>query len=219
MQPRTWRAIVSPRELQRTHGHSPPVLLRTHGSQPWGSRNVWEFRRGRWRHQSGYQHDHKRRPRDYGSLHAGDRIPRRRPGMYLTETGSNVGNVNGNIDTAPPPPTVGCPTEGTAATFAIATQAATDALAAYNNLTPASRPGGSDPGAGQLGALVLPPGIYKSASGSFLLTGSDLTLDGQGNANAIWVFQMASSLTVGSPGAPAASFSSTAPRPRMSFGR
>ncbi|MFI5127356.1 MAG: ice-binding family protein, partial [Candidatus Acidiferrales bacterium] len=76
------------------------------------------------------------------------------------------------------------------------------ALAAYNSLTPASRPGGTDPGAGQLGGLVLAPAIYKSASGSFLITGSDLTLDAQGNANAIWVFQMASSLTVGAPGAP-----------------
>lgn len=124
------------------------------------------------------------------------------PGCTYTETGSNVGRVNGNIYTAPPPPTVGCPTEGTATTFGIATQAATDALAAYNSLTPASRPGGTDPGAGQLGGLVLAPGIYKSASGSFLITGSDLTLDAQGDSNAIWVFQMASSLTVGAPGAP-----------------
>lgn len=124
------------------------------------------------------------------------------PGCTYTETGSNVGTVNGKIYTAPPPPTVGCPTEGTTTTFAIATQAATDALAAYNSLTPASRPGGTDPGAGQLGGLVLAPGIYKSASGSFLITGSDLTLDAQGDANAIWVFQMASSLTVGAPGAP-----------------
>ena len=124
------------------------------------------------------------------------------PGCTYTETGSNVGMVNGNIYTAPPPPTVGCPTEGTATTFGIATQAATDALAAYNSLTPASRPGGTDPGAGQLGGLVLAPGIYKSASGSFLITGSDLTLDAQDDANAIWVFQMASSLTVGAPGAP-----------------
>jgi hypothetical protein len=123
-------------------------------------------------------------------------------GCIYTQTGNNVGTVNGNIYTAPPPPTVGCPTEGTTTTFGIATQAATDALAAYNNLSPASRPGGSDPGAGQLGGLVLPPGIYKAAGGSFLITGSDLTLDGQGDANAIWVFQTASTLTVGAPGAP-----------------
>jgi hypothetical protein len=123
-------------------------------------------------------------------------------GCIYTETGSNMGTVNGNIYTAPPPPTVGCPTEGTTTTFGIATQAATDALAAFNNLSPASRPGGADPGAGQLGGLVLPPGIYKAAGGSFLITGSDLTLDGQGDANAIWVFQTASTLTVGAPGAP-----------------
>ena len=46
------------------------------------------------------------------------------PGCTYTETGSNVGTVNGEIYTAAPPPTVGCPSEGTAATFAIATQAA-----------------------------------------------------------------------------------------------
>jgi hypothetical protein len=124
------------------------------------------------------------------------------PGCTYTETGSNVGTVNGEIYTATPPPTVGCPSEGTAATFAIATQAASDALAAFNSLSPASRPGGTDPGAGQLGALVLPPGTYKAALGSFLITGTDLTLDAQGDANAVWVFQMASTLTVGGPGAP-----------------
>jgi Ice-binding-like/Bacterial Ig-like domain len=124
------------------------------------------------------------------------------PGCTYTETGSNIGVVNGNIYTAPPPPTVGCPSEGTAATLAIATQASIDALAAYNDLSPASRPGGTDPGAGQLGGLVLTPGTYKAAGGSFLITGSDLTLDGQGDENAIWVFQMATTLTVGAAGAP-----------------
>lgn len=124
------------------------------------------------------------------------------PGCTYTETGSNMGMVNGNIDTAAPPPTVGCPSEGTATTAAIAQQASIDALAAYNSLTPASRPGGTDPGAGQLGGLVLPAGTYKASLGSFLITGTDLTLDAQGDANAVWVFQMASSLTVGAPGAP-----------------
>ena len=121
-------------------------------------------------------------------------------GCIYTETPSNAGFVNGTIDTAPPPPTGTCPLEGTAATLAIATQAASDALAAYNDL--AGRPGGPDPGAGQLGGLSLAPGTYTAAGGAFLLTGSDLTLDGQGDANAVWVFQMASSLTVGAPGFP-----------------
>ncbi|MGB6432056.1 MAG: Ig-like domain-containing protein [Candidatus Acidiferrales bacterium] len=123
-------------------------------------------------------------------------------GCTYIETPSNIGTVNGLIYTAPPPPTGACPSEGTTTTFNIATAAATAATAAYINLSPASRPGGSDPGAGQLGGLTLPPGTYQAASGSFLLTGSDLTLDAQGNANAVWVFQMASSLTVGAPGFP-----------------
>ncbi len=97
---------------------------------------------------------------------------------------------------------IGCPSEGTASTFAIATQALADANAAFINLSPASRPGGTDPNAGQLGGLTLPPGTYKAAAGAFLLTGSDLTLDGQGDSNAVWVFQTATTLTVGAAGAP-----------------
>lgn len=122
------------------------------------------------------------------------------PGCTYTETPLNIGMVNGNIYTAAPPPTVECPTEGTAATATIATEAANAALAAYLNL--AAQPGGPDPGAGQLGGLVLAPGTYTAALGSFMITGSDLTLDAQGNANAVWVFQMASTLTVGAAGAP-----------------
>jgi hypothetical protein len=121
-------------------------------------------------------------------------------GCTYIETASNAGFVNGTIYTAPPPPTGTCPSEGTAVTLAIATQAASDALTAYNDL--AGRPGGPDPGAGQLGGLILAPGTYTAAGGAFQITGSDLTLDGQGDTNAIWVFQMASSLTVGAPGFP-----------------
>ena len=118
-----------------------------------------------------------------------------------TETLLNMGVVNGTIYTAPPPPTVACPNEGTAATMAVATQGALDALAAYNAL--AMLPPGPDPSAaGNLGGLTLAPGVYTAASGSFFIAGSDLTLDAQGNPNAMWVFQMASSLTVGTPGFP-----------------
>jgi hypothetical protein len=136
-----------------------------------------------------------------------DTVPYLPPsGCIYTETPLNIGNVTGGIFTAPPPPTVSCPNEGTGpatlpgTTFYAATQAAAAALAAYNVL--AGLPGGPDPGAGQLGGLTLAPGTYTSASGSFLITGSDLTLDAQGNANAVWVFQMATSLTVGAAGAP-----------------
>lgn len=121
------------------------------------------------------------------------------PGCTYTETPLNVGTVNGFIFTAPPPPTPACPGEGTAVTLAVATQARADALAAYNQLV--ARPGGPDPGVGNLANLTLAPGVYTSAAGTFRIQGGNLTLDAGGNANATWVFQMAASLTVGGPGA------------------
>jgi hypothetical protein len=121
------------------------------------------------------------------------------PGCTYTETPLNVGTVNGLIYTAAPPPTVGCPNEGTATTFSIATQARADALAAYNALV--AMPGGPDPGAGNLANKTLAPGVYTAAAGSFMIQGGNLTLDAQGDANAVWVFQMATTLTVGGPGA------------------
>jgi hypothetical protein len=125
-------------------------------------------------------------------------------GCIYTETTLNVGKVNGTIYTAAPPPTsspAACnTTEGNATTFGIAQQALADAQTAYTTL--AGTPGGADPGAGQLGGLTLATGVYKAAGGSFLITGADLTLDAKGNANAVWIFQMASTLSVGDPGTP-----------------
>ena len=105
-----------------------------------------------------------------------------------TETPLNVGAVNGTVYCGPPAP-------GTVATLAIATQARADAQTAYNTL--AAIPAGSDPGAGQLGGLVLAPGVYTSAGGTFAITSGNLTLDARGDANAVWVFQSAAALTVG----------------------
>ena len=121
-------------------------------------------------------------------------------GCTYTETlGADVGAVNGLIYTAPPPPTVACPDEGTAVTNAIAMQARADALIAYNALV--ALPSGPDPGAGNLANLTLVPGDYTAAAGSFKIQGGDLMLDARGDANAVWVFQMATTLTVGGPGA------------------
>lgn len=110
-----------------------------------------------------------------------------------TETPLNIGLVTGGIYTAPPPP-------GTAVSFAIATQGFLDATIAYNSISPASRPGGTDPGAGQLGGLTLPAGVYKSAGGTFGITSGNLTLDAMGDPNAVWIFQAPTSLTVGVAG-------------------
>jgi hypothetical protein len=120
---------------------------------------------------------------------------------YTEVLGSDVGAVTGTIDTAPPPPTVSCPSEGTATTAAIAMQALADARTAYNALV--AMPGGPDPGAGNLANQVLVAGVYTAAAGSFMIQGGDLTLDARGDANAVFVFQMATTLTVGGPGATA----------------
>ena len=110
-----------------------------------------------------------------------------------TETPLNKGFVTGAIYTAPPLP-------GTATSLSIANQGLADANTAYLSISPASMPGGIDPGAGELGGLTLAPGIYKSASGTFNISNGNLTLDAQGNPNAVWIFQSAAGLTVGIAG-------------------
>lgn len=114
-------------------------------------------------------------------------------GDVYTETPLNVGRVSGRIHTAPPAP-------GSATSEAIATQGLLDANAAYLSISPAQKPGGVDPGAGELGNLTLAPGVYKSAGATFKISNGDLTLDAKGDPNAVWIFQTAAGLTVGIAG-------------------
>lgn len=114
-------------------------------------------------------------------------------GDVYTETPLNVGNVTGGIFTYPPFP-------GTATTKATADKGWNDANIAYLSISPASKPGGTDPGAGELGGLTLAPGIYKAAGGTFNISNGNLTLDAQGDPNAVWIFQTAAGLTVGIAG-------------------
>jgi hypothetical protein len=79
----------------------------------------------------------------------------------------------------------------------VSAQARVDLLTAYNmfkNLAPGTTiSAGAD-----LGALYptgIPPGTYTS--GSTMLVSTPLVLDAGGNANAVWVFQIGSSLTTG----------------------
>jgi len=60
--------------------------------------------------------------------------------------------------------------------------------------SPAQLPGGINAGA-ELGGQTLVAGVYTSPSGAFSITSVNLTL--QGGPNDVWVFQMASTLTVG----------------------
>jgi len=70
--------------------------------------------------------------------------------------------------------------------------AMTDLTTAYNDA--AGRTLAPVTVAGNLGGLTLPPGLYKSTS-SLSISSGDLTLDAQGNADAVFIFQMASTLT------------------------
>lgn len=85
-------------------------------------------------------------------------------------------------------------------------QARADLLVAYNylkTLAPGTTvPGGQDLGAFTPPASILPagtlaPGTYTS--GSTMLVNTVLTLDAGGDANAVWVFQIGSSLTTTTP--------------------
>jgi hypothetical protein len=116
------------------------------------------------------------------------------PFEVYTVTPLNNGLVSGGIFAAAPAP-------GNALKAQKALEGLNAARDLFNSISPASKPGGSDQGSGELGALTLAPGVYKSASGTYKITNGDLTLDAQGNANATWYFQSASSLTVGSPAA------------------
>ncbi|MBA0884623.1 ice-binding family protein [Flavobacterium undicola] len=111
-------------------------------------------------------------------------------GDVYTITPLNKGLVTGEIFAAAPAP-------GNATKAATALAGLNAARAAYLSISPASMPGGIDPGAGELGGLTLPPGVYKSNSGTFDITNGDLTLDAKGDPNAVFVFQTASALTVG----------------------
>jgi hypothetical protein len=110
-----------------------------------------------------------------------------------TETTLNIGAVSGLVYCDVPAP-------GSADKLVIAQQAWDDASTAYGYL--AGLPAGTDPGAGELGNLVLAPGTYTAAGGTFGITLGDLTLDAQGNSNAVFVFQMATTLTVGQAAQP-----------------
>ena len=78
-----------------------------------------------------------------------------------------------------------------AATAAMLKQAKLDLVAAYL-FAESSTAMAPQTVSGNQGGKTLAPGIYKSTS-TLSVDGSDLTLDAQGNADAYWIFQIASS--------------------------
>jgi hypothetical protein len=79
--------------------------------------------------------------------------------------------------------------------MAIATEAAKEARTAYTALQGLPTDGVL---AAEIGDTTIYPGVYTNAS-SVGITLGPLTLDAQGDPNASWVFQIGSSLTVGTP--------------------
>ena len=75
----------------------------------------------------------------------------------------------------------------------LATQAKLDLTAAYND---AAGRTSTDivTLSGNIGGLTLTPGLYKSTS-SLAISSGDLTFDAKGNANAVFIIQIASTLT------------------------
>lgn len=119
----------------------------------------------------------------------------------ITSTGPSV--INGDVALEPGSAMIGFPPATVNGTIhindSVSHQAFIDLLTAYNyykNLPP----GVTITADADLGALYpngIPPGTYTSGSGMAINT--HLTLDGGGNANAVWVFQIGSSLTTTSP--------------------
>ena len=118
-------------------------------------------------------------------------------GSTVTNTGSST--ISGNLGVSPGSAVVGFPpgsvSGGTIhAADAVALNAQSDLTTAHNTLAGMAVTGTLT---GQnLGGMTLTPGVYFFAN-SAQLTGA-LTLNAQGNANALFVFQIGSTLTTAS---------------------
>ena len=116
-------------------------------------------------------------------------------GTTVTVTGG--GTITGNVGIFPGTAYVaGTPAvtvNGTVyAGGTVASQAQADLTTAYNDA--AGRTVAPVTVAGNIGGQTLVPGLYKSTS-SLAISSGNLTLDAQGNANGVWIFQIASTLT------------------------
>jgi hypothetical protein len=114
-------------------------------------------------------------------------------GSTVTNTGNTV--VTGDLGLHPGTSVTGFPPGSVLGTQhvadAVAGQAKSDLMAAY--MDAAAQPATSDLTGQDLGGMTLTPGVYRFAS-SAQLTGT-LTLDGQNDPNAVFIFQMGSTLT------------------------
>lgn len=119
-------------------------------------------------------------------------------GSTITNTGITV--INGNVGVSPGSAITGFPPGTVLAPYAfysnesVAVKAQVDLTTAYNIL--AARPATQDLTGKDLGGLTLTQGVYSSVTSS-QLTGT-LTLDAQGDPNAVFIFQIGTTLTTAS---------------------
>ncbi len=116
-------------------------------------------------------------------------------GSSISNTGST--NVTGDMGLSPGTSVGGFPPGILVGTLhindAIANQAKSDLTAAYND---AAGRTATDivTLSGNIGGLTLTPGLYKSTS-TLSISSGDVTFDAKGNANAVFIIQIASAFT------------------------
>jgi len=115
-------------------------------------------------------------------------------GSTVTNTGPTA--LTGDLGVSPGTAVTGFPPGTLTGTMhqgnPTSAQAQADLTTAYNDA--AGRTQSPVAVAGNLGGMTLPPGLYKSTS-SLAISSGDLTLDAQGDPNAVFIFQIASTLT------------------------
>ena len=119
-------------------------------------------------------------------------------GSTVTNVAGTATTVSGDVGVAPGTAITGFGSPASiTGTFhsndSVSQNAQIDLTTAYNNAAGAA---GGAVLAADIGGLTLPPGVYKttSAQPSLGITGN-LTLDGKGDPNAVWIFQIVSTLT------------------------
>jgi len=115
-------------------------------------------------------------------------------GSTVTSTGAS--QVTGDLGVSPGTAVTGFPPGTVNGTIHAGDPAAAQAIADLTTAIgdAAGRTVGPVSVAGNIGGQTLTPGLYASTS-SLAISSGDLTLDAQGNANAVFIFQIASSLT------------------------